>query len=157
VDDPAASTQLLLFGFGPDASFEGRLVGALERMESGGTLRVVDVLFIRREADTGELSAIGLQSHGAGGMVGPLIGFRLDERERRRASARALLAEDVQALGRALAPGAAIAAVLVDHVWSRALADAFTSTGGTPLGRDFVQADSLSAVADRVLAAATAR
>jgi hypothetical protein len=29
--------------FEPGARFEGRLVGAIERIESGGTLRVLDV------------------------------------------------------------------------------------------------------------------
>lgn len=42
-------------------------------MESGGALRVVDALFVRRDADTDELSAIGLHSNGAGGMVAPLL------------------------------------------------------------------------------------
>ena len=39
-------------------SFEGQLVGALERIESGGTVRVIDGLFIRRDPETAELSAI---------------------------------------------------------------------------------------------------
>jgi hypothetical protein len=149
------ATQLLLFAFGPDASFEGQLVGALERMESGGALRVVDALFVSRDPETTELSAIGLHSNGAGGMVAPLLGFRLDAAARRRSTERALAAEDVQALGRALAPGAALAAVLVDHVWHRALADAVARTGGTQLSGDFVEAGTLSELADRLLAAAS--
>jgi hypothetical protein len=148
------STQLLLFGFGPDAAFEGQLVGALERMESGGALRVIDALFIRRDAETDELSAIGLHSNGAGGMVAPLLGFRLDAAQRRRATERALAAEDVQALCRELRPGAALAAVLVDHVWSRALSDAVARAGGTEIEHDFVEAGALSELADRLLAAA---
>ena len=34
--------QLLLYSFDAHARFEGRLVGALERMESGGALRVLE-------------------------------------------------------------------------------------------------------------------
>jgi hypothetical protein len=34
--------QLLVYGFGPGADFEGRLLGALEQIESGGTVRVLD-------------------------------------------------------------------------------------------------------------------
>src|SRR3954449_4389921 len=85
--------QLLLYRFGARAEYEGRLVGALERMESGGTLRIVEALFIARDADTGELAAIDLRSRGAGSLVSPLIGFRLDETERRRATQRALRAD----------------------------------------------------------------
>jgi hypothetical protein len=50
--------QLLVYGFAPGAEFEGRLVGAIERIESGGTLRVLDVLFVMRDADTADLVAI---------------------------------------------------------------------------------------------------
>lgn len=49
--------QLLIYGFAPGAAFEGQLVGAIERIERGGTLRVLDVLFVMRDADTAELVA----------------------------------------------------------------------------------------------------
>jgi hypothetical protein len=38
---PLPSAQLLLYRFGPDAEFEGQLVGALQRIENGGTLRAL--------------------------------------------------------------------------------------------------------------------
>src|SRR4051812_30216328 len=41
VRDQAPTSQLLVYRFGPDAEFEGRLVGALERIESGGAMRVL--------------------------------------------------------------------------------------------------------------------
>jgi hypothetical protein len=154
---PQAPVQLVVYGFAPGARFEGQLVGALERLESGGALRVVDVLFVAREAETDELRAIGLHGKGAGGMVASLLGFRLDATARRRSTERALADEDVQALGRALAPGAAFAAVLVDHVWHRALSDAVARTGGTQLSGDFVEAGTLAELTDRLLAAAMAR
>src|SRR6478609_9575752 len=84
--------QLLLYGFAADASFEGRLVGALERLESGGALRILDVLFVRRNPESGDIDAIDLHGDGAGGVVAPLLNFRLDEGERRRATERALRA-----------------------------------------------------------------
>ena len=37
---PATPAQLLVYGFAPGAEFEGQLVGAIERIEHGGTLRV---------------------------------------------------------------------------------------------------------------------
>jgi hypothetical protein len=148
--------QLLLYGFGPQADFEGRLVGALERLESGGALRILDVLFVRRDAESGDIDAIDLHGHGAGGVVGPLLSFRLDEGERRRATERALRADAdvVRELGAALEPGAALAAVLVDHVWSSALDDAASRTGGTLLHSDFVDATALGELGAELLAAA---
>ena len=82
--------QLLVYGFGPGAEFEGRLVGAIERIESGGTLRVLDVLFVMRDADTDELVVTQRRGRGQGSLVAPLLGFRLDAGERRRASEKAL-------------------------------------------------------------------
>lgn len=156
----APLTQLLVFGFEPGANFEGQLVGALERVEAGGSLRILDALFVGREADTGELIAVDLHGHGAGGMVASLVGFRLDPAERRRTTERALSAqgsgvpgETLRELGEALEPGAAVAAVLVEHAWARALQEAVSRTGGRPLTSEFVDATGLGELAERLRAA----
>jgi hypothetical protein len=152
-----APVQLLLYSFGADARFEGRLVGALERMESGGALRILEALFVRNDPETGELAAVDLRSRGAGSMVLPLVGFRLDPAERSRTTERALdaegLGETLAALGAELAPGAAMAAVLVEHTWSRALEDAVAQSGGAPLSDEFVDAASLAELTQKLLAA----
>jgi len=74
--------------------------------------------------------------------VAPLLGFRLDPGERRRVSERALRSDEhggaLRRLGEALEPGAAVAAVLVEHVWVRALDDAVSRTGGKPLASELV-------------------
>ena len=92
LEDRTPATQLLVYGFEPGAKFEGRLVGAIERIESGGTLRVLDVLFVMRDADTAELVAIEQRGRGEAGSSRRL-GFRLDPGERRRASEKALRAD----------------------------------------------------------------
>jgi len=157
---PLPSAQLLLYRFDPDAKFEGQLVGALERIESGGALRILDVLFVNKDGETGELSAVGLRSDGAGGIVAPLLGFRLDSAERHRATERALSGratgvpgEVVRALGETLEAGAALAAVLVQHAWADALEDAVWRTSGTPVASKFVDAASLAEVTPDLLAA----
>ena len=61
------STQLVVYGFGPDADFEGRLVGALERIESGGSLRILDAIFVASDPDTGELLAVDLKGDSSAG------------------------------------------------------------------------------------------
>jgi hypothetical protein len=68
---------------------EGRLVGALERIESGGALHVLDALFVASDPETGELVAIDLRG-GAGSILAELLDFRLDPASRRRATERAL-------------------------------------------------------------------
>jgi hypothetical protein len=146
------STQLLVYAFGPEAEFEGQLVGALERIESGGAVRIVDVLFLHSDRATGELSVFGLRGDGAGRIVAPVLDFRLDAGRRRRATERALRdgtaglsGDDVQTLGRALEPGRSVAAVLLQHLWAEALDDAVSRTGGTPLADRFVDAPAVTA------------
>jgi hypothetical protein len=150
--------QLLVYGFAPGAEFEGRLVGAIERIESGGTLRVLDVLFVMRDADTAELVAIERRGRGEGSLVAPLLGFRLDPGERRRMSEKALRAgahsDALRRLGDALEPGAAVAAVLVEHVWVQALDDAVSRTGGRPLASELVDAAALGELSADLIAVA---
>ena len=151
-------TQLVIHGFGPGATFEGQLVGALERIESGGALRVLDALFVGRDRETGELVAVDHAGGAAAGMVSSLLGFRLDPAQRRRATERTLaggLGETIRELARTLEPGAALVAVLVEHVWARALADAVSRTGGTPVTNVFVEATTLSELGPDLLDAAT--
>ena len=152
--------QLLVYGFAPGAQFEGRLVGAIERIESGGTLRVLDVLFVMRDAETDELVVTQRRGRGQGSLVTPLLGFRLDAGERRRASEKALRADGpagtLRRLGEELEPGAAVAALLVEHVWVRALDDAVAQTGGTPLASELVEAAAFADLSpDLIVAAAT--
>jgi hypothetical protein len=147
-----ASTHLLVFSFGPDAHFEGELMGALERVESGGAVRVVDVLFLGNDAATGELSVFGLPGDATRTTVGRLLDFRLDPVRRRRATERALrdgttgiAGDEVRALASALEPGSSMAAVLLEHAWARSLDDAVARTGGTPVADRFVDATALTA------------
>jgi hypothetical protein len=155
------ATQLVVYGFGPDADFEGRLVGALERIESGGTLKILDAIFVASDLETGELVAIDLRGDSSAGKVASLIRFRLEPAERRRATERALsphgsgLPEKaLRELGEALPPGECIVALLVEHDWAHTLNDAVSRTGGTALGHGFVEATGLAELAPDLLAAA---
>ena len=147
------SRQLLVFGFGADAAFEGQLVGALERVESGGAVRILEVLFVAADEATGDAVAINLQG-GTGGLIAKLLDFRLDPAARRKAAERALggdasdgMAEVLRDLGKSLEPGTALAAVLVEHIWARALEDAVSRVSGRPLASEFVEAAKLSELA----------
>jgi hypothetical protein len=140
------STQLLAFGFSAGAAFEGQLVGALERLESGGALRVLDALFVASDEATGELVAINLQGK-TGGFTAKLLDFRLDPARRRPTAARSLEAD----LGKSLEPGSALAVVLVEHVWARGLEDAVARVGGRALASEFVDAAKLTELAPDLL------
>ena len=146
--------QLLAFKFGSDSKFEGQLIGALERIESGGTVRVLDGLFVAREPESGELSAIALSDSPPSRMTSRLLGFRLDAEDRRRATQKALdgeAGEAVRSLAATLAPGTAVAAVLLEHAWANALADAVARVGGTEVASDFVDASRMSELTPQLL------
>jgi hypothetical protein len=146
--------QLIVYEFAPGASFQGDLGGALERAESGGAMRVLEAFFMHRDAETDELVIIDLRGDGAGGLIGPLLDFRLDRDARRRATERALAGgvpgvsgDALREFGSGLAPGAAIAAVLLEHVWATTLESAVERTGGRRVVSGFVDATTLGEVA----------
>jgi hypothetical protein len=147
----AGMRQLIAYHFPPGAELEGQLLGAIERTESGGALRVLDVLFVGRDGESGELIAIAGRERQPGGLVTGLLGFRLDPAERRRATERALSAYDggpspnaLLQLGELLPPGGAIAAMLVEHVWAGVVEQAAKRTGGDLLLTEFVDEAALA-------------
>jgi hypothetical protein len=131
--DIEAPRQLLAFRFGSDSQFEGQLLGALQRIESGGALRILAVLFVARDADSGQLVAVSRESQSSAGMIGELISFRLADAMQGQQTQAALEGPDgavVQEIADALAPGAAVAAVLVEHTWAQVLGEAVARIGG---------------------------
>ncbi|HZB05041.1 MAG TPA: hypothetical protein VE449_00510 [Thermoleophilaceae bacterium] len=136
------ATQLLAFGFSAGAKFEGQFVGALERLESGGALRILDALFVAADEATGELVAINLEGN-TGGLTAKLLDFRLDPAARLRTAEGSLESD----LGKSLEPGSALVLVLIEHVWARAMEDAVARVGGTNLASEFVEAAKLSELA----------
>ena len=76
--------------------------------------------------------------------------------ERRRATHKAVTAYGeaaLQRLGASLAPGGAVAAILVEHVWARALGDAVAASGGTAVLDRFIGGAELVALTDELAAA----
>jgi hypothetical protein len=125
--------EVLVFAFdAPRARFEGAIVGALERAESGGAIRIVEAVVAARDADSGALACRRLRG-GAGSLVTALTDFRLAGPE---ASDHEMDADTAQKIGAALAPGTAVAAVVLEHRWLAALDDAAERAGGSLLARE---------------------
>jgi len=155
-------TRLLAYRFPPEAEFDGRLLGMLERAFGGGPLRVIDLLVVARDAGTGELIALSARGRGEGSLIASLVGFRLDAAERARATARAQRAyrsadgfDLVARLGGALASGGAIAALLVPPDWADAVDQAAGSCGGSPLLNEAVPDTRLGELGSRLVDAAS--
>jgi hypothetical protein len=154
--------RLLAYRFPPEAEFDGRLLGMLERMSGGGPLRVIDLLVVARDAGTGELTALAGRGRGEGSLIARLVGFRLDAAERARATARARRAyrsEDgsdlVTRLAGALPSGGAIVVLLVPPEGADAVAGAAESCGGSALLDEAVPDTRLDGLGPRLVAAAS--
>ena len=154
-----ASPHLLIYEFGAGAKFEGRLVGALERLGATGESRVLDGLFVADDTDTGELVALDLRSGSSGDAVARLLTFRLDPGARRAATRKALgesgsvPADVVRSLGDALEPGHALLALVVDGPEPQDLQDAVERTGGRTLSAGPVESSSLAGLTTELAAA----
>jgi hypothetical protein len=137
----SSNRQLLVFRFPAESEYEGRLVGAVERIESGGAMRILGAMFVGRQADSGELVAVSLSTESSAGLIGKLLAFRLEDRARAKATERVLASaagEGVRSLAEALKPGEAVAGVLVEHTWARILGETIDRVGGAQVLSQFV-------------------
>jgi hypothetical protein len=157
--ETSAQHRLLAYRFPPGVAFDGRLLGLLERVDEGGPLRVVDLLFVARDA-TGEAVALSGRGGGSGSLVAGLAGFRLDAGERTRATAKVRRTygepDLVTELAGVLPPGGAVAALLVESGWAGAVGEAVVACGGTLLLDEPAPAarlDGLDGLAPRLVAA----
>jgi len=154
--------QLLAVAFGPEASFEGRIVEELERLERVGTIRLLDLLFVAREAEDGDLVVLGYQGESLGGIVGALLGFDfevggadpLDWAATAETPAFGLGRPEVLALVDVLAPGQAAALMLFEHVWARRLKARIRDAGGMPMAEGFLTPELIATVGPELTAMA---
>ena len=107
---------------------------------------MLDALFVAADEATGELVAINLEGK-TGGLTAKLLDFRLDPASRGRTDEQSL--EDD--LGKTLEPGAALAVLLVEHVWAGAMEDAVARLSGRALASEFVDAANLSELSPDLL------
>jgi uncharacterized membrane protein len=150
--------QLLAIGFGPGAKFEGRIMDELAKLERNETIRILDLLFVHKDAETGDLLALDYQGEELGAIVGALLGFEFEDEEQPAGSAEegeekveshafGLSQRNIEELAASLDPGSSAGFLLVEHVWARDLKRAIRQTGGFPLGEGFLTPEAVAAVA----------
>jgi uncharacterized membrane protein len=149
--------QLLAVGFDPDARFEGRIMDELENLERHETIRILDLLFVGKDAETGDLLALDYQGEDLGAIVGTLLGFDFDDEQPSEVSeieghAFGLSDREIQGIAASLKPGSSAGFLLIEHVWARDLKRAIRDAGGFPLGEGFLTPETLAAVATELLA-----
>jgi uncharacterized membrane protein len=152
--------QLLAIGFDPEARFEGRIMDELENLERHETIRILDLLFVGKDAETGDLLALDYQGEELGAIVGALLGFEFeDDGERQdgslqeiQAHAFGLSQREIHGIAASLKPGSSAGFLLIEHVWARDLKEAIRDAGGFPLGEGFLTPETLTPVAPELLA-----
>ena len=157
--------QLLAIGFGPEAKFEGRIMDELAKLERQETIRILDLLFVQKDAATGDLLALDYQGEELGAIVGALLGFEFEgdeqpagstEEEKVESHAFGLSRQEIEDMADSLEPGSSAGFLLVEHVWARDLKRAIRETGGYPLGEGFLTPEAVAEVAVELVAMAEA-
>jgi len=160
--------QMLIVGFQGD-NFDGSIMEELNRLKEHDIVRLVDLLFVKKNADgeievaqRSDLDAEEAQEFGA--IVGALVGFGADDEEGAEFGAIAGAAEledghlfddaAVWYLGDAIPEGTAAAVALLEHRWAIPLRDKIAQAGGITLSDAWIHAADL--VAAGALAAAEA-
>ena len=124
--------QYIAVGFPEDATYEGRILAEIETIEASGTLRVLDVLFVRKDAETGVLETMDVQNEGLQAV----------------ASTRTLgvSRREIEGVGEELAPGQGAGMLLVEHIWARDLAGAIEATGGSVLAQGLLGPEAMDEI-----------
>jgi hypothetical protein len=143
--------QLMSIGFEPGASFEGRIVDELAKLESERTIRILDLLFVARDTESDELVVLEHQEESMGAVVAALLGLELDGGDEQEHSF-GFSSNEIAEMAAGLEPGAAAGLILIEHVWARDLKRAIRDAGGHPLGEAFLTPELVSSVEPKLAA-----
>src|SRR3954466_10487798 len=118
--------QLVVIGFPLEAELEGRIMDELENLERHETIRILDLLFVGKDAETGDLLALDYQGEELGAIVGALLGFDFEGEQPSELSeveghAFGLSQKEIQGIAASLHPGDYAGFLLIEHVWARDL------------------------------------
>jgi uncharacterized membrane protein len=131
--------EILMVEF-PGNKFTGEIAPALAELVDQGTIRVIDLLFVTKDAD-GKVGAIELSD--ADDAVRSAFEPIVEE------ASGLLSEEDIEDLGEGLDPASSAAMLLFEHVWATRFRDAIVDSGGELLARVPIPKE----VVDEVIAA----
>jgi uncharacterized membrane protein len=112
--------EILMLEF-PGNKFTGEIAPALAELVEQGTIRVIDLLFVTKDAD-GQVAAIELSDAGddVRNAFEPIV----------QEASGLLSEEDIEDLGEGLDPDSSAAMLLFEHVWATRFRDAIVNSGG---------------------------
>jgi hypothetical protein len=138
--DELGPVDYVVVEFPPDASnFTGEMAAELEKLVSAGTIRILDLIILTKDAD-GEIDAVEIDD--------------LDDADQVRVAeaelAGLLAEEDVMNLAAAMKPGTTAGVLVWENIWAAPFASAARRSGGQLIanGRIPIQAILASIQAD---------
>ena len=141
--------QLLAVGFPAGSRFEGQIAEALDQLESAGTIRILDFVFLHRDAQTGTLVRMDFQEGADEGHVTTWLegdGGVADDAPQGASGAFRLTPGDIREAAEALDPGTSAGFMIFEHVWARGLKSAIADVGGVPFAEGFLTAEAVAAM-----------
>lgn len=105
----------------PENRFTGEIVPEIKRLEDNGIIRVIDLVFVKKDAD-GNLESFEIED--LGGEV------RADYQAFSGQIEGWLSKDDVEIIGEALPNNSSAGAVLYENTWAVKLKEAFMNAGG---------------------------
>jgi len=129
----------LLFVEFPGNQFTGEIIPALTELVDQGTIRVIDLVFVAKDADGNavgiELEDLPSESMDAfSALVEELVESLISE-------------EDVEDLAEALEPNSSAAIMLFEHTWAIPFRDALVNSGGQLVARLPITEEALAEIA----------
>ncbi|WP_342677465.1 DUF1269 domain-containing protein [Methanofollis sp. UBA420] len=150
--------QMVVIGF-DEPEFHGQVLKQLRSLREKGTMRLIDLLFVWKDADgkVTEFQATDLTEEERmrfGAVVGALIGFGAAGKEGARAGAEAgaervaeydfgIAADDLATIADAIPADSAAAVMLIEHTWAIGLKQALRDAGGFVLAQGMVTPEAL--------------
>ncbi len=128
--------QVIAVSFGPGADFEGRVLAEVDRLQGRGVLRLLDVLFVAKSEDGVIERLVMGDDEDFGALLASIVPFAGVDLVGGDASG--FDPADAWALAASLAPGTALAFLLVEHRWAQPFFDAIAAAGGTLVGEGFL-------------------
>jgi hypothetical protein len=141
---PIGPVEFILLGFEGNR-FTGDIAPALADLVEAGTVRLLDVAIIMKDAD-GESTILEMQElpHDVADAMRKIVG-----------EVRGLMSEaDLIDVAASLEPSSTVAALLVEHVWASRFADAVRGAGGELLVSERIPGAMVDQARETLLAVA---
>ena len=130
--------EYLIVAF-PGNQFKGEIVPALKELVEAGTIRIIDLAFVLKDADgavvTAEMADLDSEVYKAFDALSPEVKGLLNE-------------EDLAAAGEELEPNSSAALLVWEDAWATKLRDAIVNAGGEVLDLERVPREVVEAAVE---------